>query len=215
MYKDRKRQQAFVGAIISAAGALAGGIAGAIKKRKAQKELAEQQKNAAIRQSALNTAQNSADAANQVLDINNDYRQQFANSIMKCGGKRKAKCGGKKKANLGIEIATGALSAAGSIASGLSGSSGFSNTANMMGNAVKQAGEFAKENAIKRNQQKEQQLHKDAIIAMNQNRGVAQYATVPTQPTNLPTIPTSNSVIGDAALGRYGGRRKCKYGRKC
>lgn len=215
MYRNRKRQQAFVGAIISAAGALAGGIAGAVKKRKAQRELADQQRRAAIRQSTFNTAQNTADAANQVLDINNDYRQQFANDIMKCGGKRKAKCGGRKKANLGIEIATGAISAAGSIASGLTGNSGFNNAANMIGNAVKEAGEFAKENAIKRNQQKEQQLHENAMTAMNQNRGVAQYAAVPTQPTNLPTIPTSNNVIGDAALGRYGGRRKCKYGRKC
>lgn len=217
----RRRDKAFWGALIAGAASLASGIIGGIKKRKAQKEAAEQQEQAAIRSNILQTNQAAADSANRVLEINNTYRKQFANDIMRCGGRTKtAKCGGRKKANIGtiIDIGTGLLSAAGTVAGAVTSSPGISQSGQLLSNAVKEAGQFAEYNAMKRNQQKEQEMKEKALMQLTNNNNLSQYATNNLFPKNISVNQSNiNNLINDAATMRYGGRR-CKCGariKKC
>lgn len=84
-YKDRKRNKAFIGAIIGAAATVAGGIIKGQQEKKAQQKAQEEQNH----KEALQNAQAlTASYANQ------DYIDQYKNKFnFKCGGRHKAAVG--------------------------------------------------------------------------------------------------------------------------
>lgn len=190
MYTDRRRKQAFIGAIVSAASSIATGITNMVKKRKAE----QQQKRNEISRNIQQQVQNQTQAMNNQLDSMNEYRDNFTDSMMRCGGKRKAcggkkACGGRKKAAYG-DLTTDIIS---TIALG---GSAIGSQVDMAGSQTANATQPTVTNTPQTSRNLFQDKTQTQVNSMQQ------------QPI------VTNNLINDAVVNRYGGRRQKACGGK-
>lgn len=115
-----RRKKAFIGAIVGAVGSIAGGLIGGAKQRREAKKQAM----IASRNRQFETLSNEAQGINSALaNYNNSAAEDFEAKLMKCGGKVKYR--NRKSFGGWGDVIGGITSAAGSIASGVTGNNSY------------------------------------------------------------------------------------------
>lgn len=224
-YKDRTRDKAFIGAIIQGAKDISGGIINIFRKR----EMERQQKRQEQIQRTSNAIQQESAANNAQIQNINQYRNDFMDQMMRCGGTVKKACGGKynnrKKAKLGsaLDWASVFLGAGASIGSALDQAAQSKRTqlSNGPTNTTTASTPVINTTGISQMNQQQLQATSPAQIAQQTNSTIIPNKL---EPVNIGT--NSDNVIGADAIKRYGGndvirfmlggkRRRCWYGKKC